>query len=48
MGVADWQEGVWLDARSQARKEAGFTGDDLPEVRPWTMEQAVDPEFWPE
>jgi hypothetical protein len=48
MRVADWQEGVWLDARSQARKEMGLTGDDLPEACPWPMEQAVDPEFWPE
>ena len=24
MRVADWQEGVWLDARSQARKEMGL------------------------
>ena len=46
--VADWQEGVWLDARSQARKEMGLTGDDMPEACPWPMEQAVDPEFWPE
>jgi hypothetical protein len=48
MRVADWQEGVWLDARCQARKEMGLTGDDLPEACPWPMEQAVDPEFWPE
>ena len=48
MGLPDWQEGVWLDARSQARKEMGFPGDDLPEVCPWSMDQAVDPEFGPE
>jgi hypothetical protein len=48
MRVADWREGVWLDARGQARKEMGLTGDDLPEACPWPLEQAVDPEFWPE
>ena len=26
----DWQDGVWLDARSQARKETGLADDDLP------------------
>ena len=45
--VADWQEGVWLDARGQAWKEMG-AGEDLPEASPWTIEQAADPEFWPE
>ena len=41
-----WQEGVWLDARGQARNETGL--DQLPEARPWTMEQAADAEFWPQ
>ena len=44
----DWQEDVWLDARSQARKEIGSAGDDLPEACPWPLDQAADPEFWPE
>ncbi len=48
MRVADWQEGAWLDARSQARKEMGLPGEDLPEVCPWSMDQALDLEFWPE
>jgi hypothetical protein len=48
MRGADWREGVWLDARSQARKEMGLADDDLPESCPWPTEQAVDPEFWPE
>ena len=48
MRVADWQEGVWLDARSQARKDMGLADDDLPEAFPWPLEQAADPEFWPE
>ncbi len=48
MRVPDRQEGVWLDARGQARKNMGLAGDDLPESCPWPPEQAVDPEFWPE
>lgn len=44
----DWREDIWLDARSQARKETGLAEDELPEACPWTMEQAADPDFWPE
>jgi hypothetical protein len=44
----DWQEDVWLDARSQAWKEMGSADDDLPESCPWTMDQAADQDFWPE
>jgi hypothetical protein len=43
-----WQEGVWLDARAQARKETGLAEEDLPEACPWPMDQAADPEFWPQ
>jgi hypothetical protein len=38
----DWQEGVWLDARAEARKETGLAEEYLPEACPWTMEQAAD------
>jgi len=48
MRVPDWQEDVWLDARSQARKEMGLAEDELPEACPWPPDQAADPEFWPE
>ncbi len=44
----DWQDGVWLDARTQARKETGFVDEDLPETCPWPMDKAVDAEFWPQ
>ena len=44
----DWQEAVWLDALAQASKETGLAEEDLPEACPWTMDQAADPEFWPE
>jgi hypothetical protein len=37
-----------LDARAQARKETGLMLEDLPAACPWTMEQAADPDFWPE
>ncbi len=43
-----WQEGVWLDARAQARKETGLAEDELPEACPWRMDQAADAAFWPE
>ena len=48
MREPDWQEGAWLDARGQARKDMGLAGEDLPEGCPWTMEQAANAEFWPD
>jgi hypothetical protein len=44
----DWRDGVWLDARVHARTESGVKDDALPDACPWTMEQAADPDFWPE
>lgn len=44
----DWQDGVWLDAFAQAQKETGFAAEDLPQSCPWSMDQAADPDFWPE
>jgi Domain of unknown function DUF29 len=44
----DWQEGVWLDAIAQAQKETGSAEHASPEASPWTMDQAADPDFWPE
>jgi hypothetical protein len=44
----DWQEGVWLDAIAQAQKETGLAEPESPEASPWTMDQAADPDFWPE
>ena len=43
----DWQEDMWLDARSQARKETGLPEENLPDSCPWTTEQAMDENFWP-
>ncbi len=48
MRSRDWEEGVWLDARAQGRKETGLAEEDLPEACPWPLDQAADPEFWPE
>jgi Domain of unknown function DUF29 len=42
----DWQEGVWLDALAEVRKETGL--GELPETCPWAMEQAAEQGFWPE
>jgi Domain of unknown function DUF29 len=44
----DWREDMWLDALAQAQKETGLAEDELPEACPWTMEEAADPDFWPE
>ena len=33
---------------SQVREETRLPEDGLPESCPWTIEQAADPEFWPE
>jgi Domain of unknown function DUF29 len=44
----DWQEGVWLDAVTQAQKETGFAEHELSAACPWTMDQAADQDFWPE
>ena len=43
----DWREDIWLDAR-RAGAEGNGAGRTLPEACPWTMEQAADPDFWPE
>jgi hypothetical protein len=48
MRSRDWQEGVWLDAIAQARKETELAEHELPEACPWPMNQAADQDFWPE
>jgi Domain of unknown function DUF29 len=44
----DWQEDLWFDSRAQARNEADLAEGALPEACPWSIEQAADPDFWPE
>ena len=42
----DWAMGVWADAIAKAVEETGL--DVFPEACPWSMEQAMNPEFLPE
>ena len=44
----DWQEDIWLDASRPGAEGNGLGGRRIPEACPWTMEQAADPDFWPE
>ncbi len=43
-----WQEDVWLDALKESIGETGLDASAFPETCPWSMSQALDPEFWPE
>jgi hypothetical protein len=46
LGQPDWWDWVWADAVSLAVKETGLDG--FPETCPWTFEEVMSPEFWPE
>lgn len=43
---AEWLDEIWIDAGSHAIKEAGL--HDLPENCPWTLEQILPQDFWPD
>ena len=43
----NWRRDVWLDALSQARKDMRAKADLLPDEPPWSIEDALDPDFWP-
>ncbi len=43
---ARWRRDAWLDARTQAERETGI--DDLPLDCPFSMEEARNPDFWPD
>ena len=43
-----WREDTWLAARAQARKETRLREDQIPASPPWPIEQACDPDFWPD
>lgn len=45
--AAAFAEAHW-DAREQARAETGLPIERLPEASPYTLEQALDPQFLPE
>jgi hypothetical protein len=38
-------KGAYMRGRRDPAAETGFT--HLPETCPWTIEQVLDPEFWP-
>jgi Domain of unknown function DUF29 len=46
MRDTEWSVVVWDDALAQAERETGL--EDLPEVCPFTFDEARDPSFWPE
>jgi hypothetical protein len=43
-----WIARVWRSAKRQTIAETSFADDDLPEVCPWSMEEALDPNFLPD
>lgn len=44
----DWRQDIWLEALDIAMKETGFERATFPVACPWPIEQAVDPDFWPD
>jgi hypothetical protein len=44
----DWLEGVWIDAKFFAAKETEIAYDVFPESCPWTNEQILSSEFFPD
>ena len=45
---AEWWDDAWGDATTQASKETGIDVLKFPEICPWTPEQILDEEFFPE
>ena len=46
LGQPDWWDLVWSDAVSIAVKETGL--DCFPEFCPWSFDQIIHADFWPE
>lgn len=44
----EWIDDAWADATIQATKETGVGRVMFPKSCPWTMEQVLDDEFFPE
>lgn len=44
----EWQDDIWLDALKAAIAETGLDPAVFPTASPWPIEQALDPEFWPD
>ena len=45
---AEWWDDAWGDATTQASKETGIDVLKFPEICPWTPDQILDEEFFPE
>ncbi|MCG1054021.1 DUF29 domain-containing protein [Mycetohabitans sp. B5] len=44
----DWCADAWDDAVEAASKETGLSYTTFPETCPWSMEQVLDPTFFPD
>jgi hypothetical protein len=44
----DWWADAWDDAVEAASKETGLSYTTFPETCPWSMEQTLDPTFFPD
>jgi len=44
----EWRDDIWLDALKAAIAETGLDPAVFPNACPWPIEQALDPEFWPD
>ncbi len=45
---SEWQDDIWLDALNAAIAETGLDRAVFPAAFPLPIEQALDPEFWPD
>jgi len=41
-------ERAWKDARIEAEKETGIESERFPQTCPWTFDEFMDHDFWPE
>jgi Domain of unknown function DUF29 len=46
MADAKWQGVIWSDAVDIAIRETGLS--DFPDTCPWSYDQVLDPEYWPD
>ena len=44
----EWRDDIWLDALKAAIAETGLDPAVFPTASPWPIEQALDPDFWPD
>lgn len=44
----DWWADAWQDARRAAERETGIGYATFPKSCPWSFDQIMDAEFWPE